>query len=190
MAEAKYLDVAESAKLLRKKLAAAFPGAKFSVKSKRYAGGSSISVHWTDGPSTKRVEAIADIFAGKTFDGMIDLASYLPEIEIDGVLYHRGCSYVFCSRDISDAEAKVAAADARLRERCRIDVDGRNPAWDRFGNSYVSDLARNVVWGAEEGETLDHAIERIVFHYSEEDWARDAAPPPSPKPAPADVAPY
>ena len=56
------LDVAQAAKLLRAKLAAAFPATKFSVRSSRFSMGESIEVGWTDGPSEKRVKKITDAF--------------------------------------------------------------------------------------------------------------------------------
>lgn len=71
-----YLSVAETAKLLRKALKAQFPGQKFSVRSKSYAGGASIRVSWTDGPSDEEVKAITDNYTGADFDGMIDLKTY------------------------------------------------------------------------------------------------------------------
>lgn len=43
---ATYIGVAETARLIRKRLAAVFPGTKFYVRSKSYSGGSSIDVSW------------------------------------------------------------------------------------------------------------------------------------------------
>lgn len=43
-----YLTVAEVAKLVRRSLNEAFPGVKFSVRSKSYSGGASIRVKWTE----------------------------------------------------------------------------------------------------------------------------------------------
>ena len=54
--EKKYFDTVETAKLIRKALKAKFPGVKFSVRSRKYAGGSSIDVVWTDGPAAKAVD--------------------------------------------------------------------------------------------------------------------------------------
>ncbi len=68
-----YISTTETAKLIRAQLKAAFPGQKFSVRSSKYAGGSSITVYWTDGPTTKQVDAVTGIFSGSRFDGMIDL---------------------------------------------------------------------------------------------------------------------
>ncbi len=71
-----YISTTETAKLIRAQLKKAFPGQKFSVRSKSYAGGSSISVYWTDGPTTKQVDAVTAIFSGSDFDGMVDLKTY------------------------------------------------------------------------------------------------------------------
>ena len=72
--ETKYLSVAETAKLIRGRLKEAFPGQKFYVQSETYSGGGSVDVYWMDGPTEKDVEAEVGIFAGRSFDGMIDLA--------------------------------------------------------------------------------------------------------------------
>lgn len=71
-----YLDTKDAAKCLRTTLAKKFPGVKFSVKISRYSGGSSIRVSWIDGPTAKQVEAYANAFEGKGFDGMIDMSYY------------------------------------------------------------------------------------------------------------------
>lgn len=71
-----YLSVVETAKLVRKALKREFPTTKFSVRSDSYAGGAAIRVSWTDGPTTKKVEAVVGCFAGADFDGSIDLKTY------------------------------------------------------------------------------------------------------------------
>jgi len=72
----RYLSCAETAKLVRVALKARFPGQKFSVRSSNYAGGASISVGWTDGPTTKEVDEILNRYEGKSFDGSIDMGCY------------------------------------------------------------------------------------------------------------------
>lgn len=67
------LDTPEVAKLVRKDLRQHFPGVKFSVRSRSYAGGSSIDVRWTDGPKPGDVNAVVNRYQGADFDGMIDL---------------------------------------------------------------------------------------------------------------------
>jgi len=71
---ANYLTCAETAKLVRKALKTEFPGVKFSVRSKTYSMGASITVRWTDGPTVKEVKPTTAFFAGGGFDGTIDLA--------------------------------------------------------------------------------------------------------------------
>lgn len=71
---AEYIDTAEQAKLIRAALKRAFPAVKFSVRIDRYAGGSSVNISWTDGPTESQVEEISSDYQGGGFDGMIDLA--------------------------------------------------------------------------------------------------------------------
>lgn len=71
-----YLTCAETAKLVRGALKVAFPGEKFSVRSDTYAGGASIRVGWTDGPTEHEVRKVTDLYAGADFDGMVDLKVY------------------------------------------------------------------------------------------------------------------
>lgn len=68
-----YGSAAQGAKNLKKELARAFPGVKFSVKSSTYSGGDSITVSWNLGPTTKQVEAISGKYQEGSFDGMQDM---------------------------------------------------------------------------------------------------------------------
>ena len=74
MSESRWIPVAEQAKLVRAQLKRHWPAVKFSVKSKSFSGGSSITIAWTDGPTSKQVESIAYQFKGGGFDGSIDMA--------------------------------------------------------------------------------------------------------------------
>lgn len=69
----KSFRTAEVAKMVRRKLAEQFPSVKFSVRSSQFAGGSSIDVKWTDGPTTKAVDAIVMPYKSTGFDGSIDM---------------------------------------------------------------------------------------------------------------------
>lgn len=95
----KYIDTAEQAKMIRKDLKVAFPATTFSVKIKRYSGGSSVTVSWTDGPTTKDVQAIVGYYDGK---GMMDMSDYTPMriLTINGEQIHFSGS-VSCSRSFS-----------------------------------------------------------------------------------------
>lgn len=103
----KYLSCAETAKLIRKALAEAFPGIKFSVRSSVYSGGASIDVRWTDGPNTKQVESVAGVFSGSVFDGMQDLKISTKAL-VDGEQVRFGADFVFCHREHSDAGVQKA----------------------------------------------------------------------------------
>lgn len=100
-----HLPVTETAKLLRAALKAAWPGMKFSVRSDSYSGGASIRVRYTDGPTKAQVEAIAHLYEGASFDGMIDLKSHHTSLiaDPDGTVreVHHGADYVFVDRDIT-----------------------------------------------------------------------------------------
>lgn len=104
MAErAEWMDAAEVAKLVRAVLKERFPGTRFSVTTDKYAGGASIDVKWADGPGEASVKDAVGRFAGATFDGMIDLKSYLPAMEFGGRTFRSGADYVFCDRTLSFA---------------------------------------------------------------------------------------
>lgn len=68
-----WIDTVDTAKLVRAMLKKTWPDTKFSVRSSQYSGGSSIDVRWMDGPQVRHVRAVVGVFAGKSFDGMIDL---------------------------------------------------------------------------------------------------------------------
>ncbi len=76
MSDTRYLSVTETAKLIRKVLKREYPVTKFSVRSDKYAGGASIDISWLDGPTSDEVDGHVKSFAGKGFDGMIDMAYY------------------------------------------------------------------------------------------------------------------
>ncbi len=135
--EKTYLSCAETAKLLRAQLKKAFPGVKFSVRSKVYSGGASIDVSYTDGPTTDAVDAVCQPFKGGDFDGMVDLkisnvswltpdgvaglarggggGSTIPEFYGDAPgptakLVHFGADFIFTRRDHSpEFKANVKA---------------------------------------------------------------------------------
>jgi excisionase family DNA binding protein len=58
---------------IKVELSQVFPGVKFSVRSESYSGGNSVDVSWTDGPTTKQVEAITGKYQDGSFNGMEDI---------------------------------------------------------------------------------------------------------------------
>lgn len=128
MRNVRYLTCAETARLVRTALREAFPGITFSVRSKIYSGGASITVQWTGAPLTRDVQAVAQQFEGAAFDGTIDLKCYAthwlttdgrvrvaytegttgsrgvipPEVDepmCGAELVHFGADFIFCERE-------------------------------------------------------------------------------------------
>ena len=149
----RYISCADTAKLIRKELKANFPDIKFSVRSSTYAGGASISIEWTDGPTEKAVERVIRIFQGATFDGSIDLKSY-TETEWEGEKVHFGADYVNCFRKMSRAFVEAIAAQFCKRfglAANTIKVEGKDDgAWvnpnnlDHSETHWFYDLLRNT----------------------------------------------
>jgi hypothetical protein len=66
----RYLSAAETAKLIRQALKAAFPGTRISVRLSR---GNATYVSWTDGPTVRDVQAITHEFESQTFNSSEDM---------------------------------------------------------------------------------------------------------------------
>lgn len=97
-----------------------FPGVRFSVTSKRYAGGSSVRVSYADGPALSAVEAVAKAFESAAFDGMQDLKTHHGYAWEDGRRYY-GADYVFVDRTV---------APELEEEYARLDAEHFGVAWD------------------------------------------------------------
>lgn len=93
-----YVSCADTAKLIRKALKEAFPEVKFSVKSSVYAGGASIRINWSEGPTKGQVEAVGNRFKGADFDAMTDSKSYRGHA-MDGQPISFGADFIFISRE-------------------------------------------------------------------------------------------
>ena len=162
-----YISVTDTAKLVREALKHAFPTQTFSVRSKSYSGGASITAYWTDGPRTKRVDAVIKAFEGCTFDGMIDLKSYHDSILVgpNGPRkVHFGANFVFSARDISNFDDLCKRADQLIRSKCVLTPP--KDGWpERFGNDTVEQLSRMVVHDMDfaEEHPLEKAFQRKVM---------------------------
>ena len=186
--ERKWIPVAEQAKLVRGALKHAFPGIKFSVRSATFSGGASIDVRYEDGPRQSDIQAVLNAYKGGDFDGMIDMAynrsHYLRPDGATFVAYdpgtvgsmgtHEGednraladvmpsdvievsfaANYVTANREISDFERKEAEALTWIRANCITEAEGT-----RFGNDWVDNIARLMVYRRIEGETWADAFE-------------------------------
>lgn len=180
----RYLTVVETATIIRAILKKRFPNQSFSIRSKKYSGGASIDIGWTDGLRAAEVEKIVGGFEGRSFDGMNDLASnqdswllpdgtaelaYRPDSyggSIPGYvsdaphpkaeLVHFGAHYIHCNRHITDFDTKEAKANEYIRQHCHCEGD-------RFGNEWIDSIARRMVWDADQNETIDQTFERVVL---------------------------
>jgi Large polyvalent protein associated domain 29 len=114
-----YYTCAETAKLLRAALKEAFPGMKFSVRSATCAGGASIDVAWTDGPTNQQVQRVCHRFEGADFDGMIDLKT--PKTHtVNGKSVHYGADFIFAKRRLSVAFLSKIAQAYCTCHRCEM----------------------------------------------------------------------
>lgn len=86
-----------AAKNIRKQLKAAFPGVKFSTRNRDHG---SVTIAWTDGPTTAEVEPIVSPYKGGSFDGMDDSYSRTKSAWCDTF---GGADYISTAREFSDA---------------------------------------------------------------------------------------
>ncbi len=156
--QVKHYSITETAKIIRAELKKAFPETKFSVRSKVYSMGCSITVWYTDGPPTKAVESIVAPFHGTGFDGMTDSTTY-HDSEYNGEPCHFAGSMTHVSRDHS----KILLADDRIlrpeqvaQEILRARITGSdNYSIERMSWAVVSS------WDARY-ETIERTCERFL----------------------------
>ncbi|MEO8223008.1 MAG: LPD29 domain-containing protein [Specibacter sp.] len=97
-----YISATDTAKLVRKALKENFPGTKFSVRTTKYAGGASLDVNWTGGPTTPKVDAVVKGFEGSEPDASGDFCD--PVIhEKDGQRIQYGARHILTMRMITQA---------------------------------------------------------------------------------------
>jgi hypothetical protein len=160
MSEARRIDTAEGAKLIRAELKRAYPAVTFSVRIHRYSGGSSTRVEWIDGPTTKEVESLVGWYQGSSFDGMIDLRSY-HDSELNGEAVYFSNNHVFCTREYSpdfmrrvcgevckdwgvnytDSLVKVSDYDGRGYMDSNIYVKNASEYLDRLVGRVIQDIS-------------------------------------------------
>lgn len=109
--ERQWISTANTAKLIRVDLKAAYPGIKFSVIT-RHVG--SVSVNWTDGPTTKHIDHLLNKYVCSSFDGMIDLKTTFEYEDEEGTMIRYATDYVSTSRNTSPEYLEVVAANVAL----------------------------------------------------------------------------
>lgn len=97
-----YVSATDTAKLVKKALKTEFPGTKFSVRTAKYAGGASLDVHWTEGPTTPKVDAVLKSFEGSEPDTSGDFCDPVTH-EKDGQQIQYGADHILTTRMITQA---------------------------------------------------------------------------------------
>lgn len=164
----KRLSTTETAQEVRKALQQAFPTVKFSVRSKSYSMGSSITVAYTGGPTQKQVQAILDGFEGAGFDGSQDLKYQKEPAELNGELVRFGADYVNASRTISAELYKQAAREVAFETELpllRVVTEGHHSHLE--GGNYqvpfrLHSIGNTIVNDAIQGEWY----EQLVYQYA------------------------
>ncbi len=134
MNQIKYIDVTETAKIIRTTLKSQFPDTKFSVQSHRSSGCTSISINWSNGAALKAVEKVIAFFEGIDFDGMKEITEY-HTVDWQGervcFSHYINCqrktsrnfverAYAYCQDQLADADQlKIVGSDINSR----FDVD-------------------------------------------------------------------
>ena len=105
-----YEDATATCKRVRAIVKKNWPATKFSVKCKKYSGGSSVTVTWNDGPQSAEVDRKIKGLEGADFDGMQDLKITTGFLAMEGDEMVRvvGADYIFTNRHFSpEREAKI-----------------------------------------------------------------------------------
>jgi len=86
-----------------------------------------------------------------------NLANVMPE---DVQVVRFAADFIFCSRDVSDFDAEYLSAVTWLYAHCTMDTATRNPNTDMFGNRWVQDIARSMVYDSIKGEDWQATFDR------------------------------
>lgn len=128
-------QAAGCSRAIKKELEAKFPSIKFSVKSKNFAGGNDVNIHWNLGPTVKEVEAITDKYQYGHFNGMDDIYEYsntrkdIPQVK-----------YVLAHRDICSNEELAAI---KHNEKLQWGDPARIDLWKQ-GKSLTQSIAYDI----------------------------------------------
>jgi hypothetical protein len=155
--------ISETGADVRKVLKEKFPKTKFGVRSKTYTGGGSVTIEWTDGPSTKSVDEAVSHLNGRHFDGMDDSTSYTrtKETQSDGSTREvQHYAYIFTERNYSkefmtDVVAKLVEKTGE--EAPEVKFDGKG-AYVPYNHKI---------------DALKNRLGRYLHDTSEEDFRKD-----------------
>jgi hypothetical protein len=166
----KYISSTETAKLIRAQLKKKFPNTKFSVRTDKYAGGSSIRVEYVDGPPCKIVEAVTKPFAGAGFDGMIDMqysaeAFLLPD---GSAAFAQTSGTEGSGGSVPKGKAFMPVAGAERVHFCANYVFVTRRCSERLVRSAVAAFARK--WGEAEAAKLEVYVSSFGCGVNTSDW--------------------
>lgn len=142
---------------LKTELSMKWPGTTFSVKSDSYSMGDSVSVKWTDGPTGKQVDEIANKYQYTYLtegDMLSDGQSYKSDVFSKAAQVWLGSSkYVRTNRSISESAtlAVTAAVEAAFGAETAQD-------WGHY-NSTARILDRSEIYG--EFDRLEKAADEV-----------------------------
>lgn len=150
----RYIPTTEVAQLVRAALRKAFPGVKFSVRSRSYSLGSSIDVYWTDGPTAAAVDQLVGLYTGGRFDGMTDSKTHvesllvlpgreLPELVsfgVDSIHTHRALSPRLRERLLSAAATVTGLSADELEGPTYLEVPAQETTYGWFGGGTAHTL--------------------------------------------------
>lgn len=114
------LDVKQTAAAMRKALAVAFPGVKFSVRMSRGTGYGWLDVSWQDGPTVRLVEAVVRRFESERWSGMDD--SY-RQVSQTGPVRYSCCGVATHRRMSAEAMDQLAALINEAAGECVARVE-------------------------------------------------------------------
>lgn len=130
---------AQAAKMIRRELKENFPNTKFQVLSSSASMMTAVDIYWTDGPTTRDVDAVVAKFQYGHFDGMQDLYEYsnsrddIPQVK-----------FVQTQRRISDETRRQTLEN--IADQFGIDPDAPESEWmDRIGTWPSQAVHRELV---------------------------------------------
>jgi hypothetical protein len=128
---------ARCASAIRKELKQKWPDVKFRVRSDSFAGGDSVSIHWTDGPTQSAVKEITDKYQYGNFNGMIDMY----EMKNDNLDIPR-VKYVLEQRSMSEEtrEALSKYVEENYAGLENFDLNTFYPSWNQTGRNIINRL--------------------------------------------------
>lgn len=154
-----------SAMNIRADLKKYFPGIKFSVKSKTYAGGNSVYVSWTNGPTVKSVEEIINKYEGGSFDGMTDCYNYNTNVFNDVFGYTK---YLFCDRNEEVKPEPEPVLKERQEEKKELPVTFGEYKGNKIISLPIDDNGKVFTFGKKKAESILKYLEDIKRFIIEE----------------------